>query len=114
MATEPTTEIRSPETLEELEDLRDKVMQLSMTERSDIAAYLAAAAAAELNDRYESARAFHINFYEDEYDLARIESGVREGSGDKVDRLRKADLQIDEGALPANGAYHPSRLTTLG
>ena len=33
MATEPTTEIRSPETLEELEDLRDKVMQLSMTER---------------------------------------------------------------------------------
>ncbi len=74
----------------------------------NIAGYLTAVSGDnEITRGYASADGFHRNFYEDEYKIDLIEEGVRHAR-DTIDRLRKADAQIDEGRLPSYGATSPA------
>ena len=73
-----------------------------------IAGYLTALSGdKEIDKGFNSASAFHRNFYEDEFELDRIEEGALKAAA-TIKRLRKAAAQYDEGTLPSNGAPNPT------
>ena len=61
----------------------------------------------EINGEYVKVRGLHRNFYEDTYTLEQIED-VRKDAEAFIQKLQAVDRQLDEGALPPNGATSPA------
>ena len=79
----------------------------SFTDLAQIADYLADASGDDdINRQYQRARAFHTNFYEDEFTLKQIAPGV-ELAEELVGRLHDADRKVTQGAVPPGGARSP-------
>ena len=73
-----------------------------------IAAYLSAVSRdPEMQTKFFAVRAFHSNFYEDEFPMSAIERGVGVAEG-LVEQLRAADEFVQEGETPANGTKTPN------
>ena len=73
-----------------------------------IAMYLSAVSRdPDMRTRFFAVRSFHTNFYEDEYPLSEIESGVDLAEG-LVEQLRAADERVQGGERPRNGAETPN------
>lgn len=74
---------------------------------AQIARYLSDATGDKtITAEFQRARAFHTNFYEDEFPMADIKDGVGV-AGRLVPRLRAADQRVRAGARPASGAKTP-------
>ena len=73
-----------------------------------IAAYLSAVARdPDMQKGFFAMRAFHGNFYEDEFPMSEIKKGVGVAEG-LVEQLRAADEQVELGETPSNGAKTPN------
>ena len=73
-----------------------------------IAIYLSAVSRdPDMRTRFFAVRSFHTNFYEDEYPLSAIKSGVDLAEG-LVEQLRAADERVQGGERPRNGAETPN------
>ena len=73
-----------------------------------IAMYLSAVARdPDMRTQFLAVRSFHTNFYEDEYPLSTIESGVGLAEG-LVEQLRAADERVQRGERPRNEAETPN------
>ena len=79
--------------------------------------YLADATGDEtIREKYQRARSFHTNFYEDEYSMENIKRAVPMAER-LTAQLRQASQKVKDGARPPNGAKDPleyQKLTEQG
>ena len=79
----------------------------SKADLSNTVSYLADATGDDtIREKYERARSFLTNFYEDEYPMENIERGVSMAKGFAA-QLRQASQRVKDGARPPNGANSP-------
>ena len=79
----------------------------SINDLARIAGYLAVITGNDdIREKYRSARAFHTNFYEDEYEMEDIESGLASAEA-LIGLLKDADARLDGGVALPHGAASP-------